>query len=432
MYSTLPIDSMGRDEVTLRVVSGSQSGASMVLVEGSTYTVGSNMSADIILYGDSIEAEHLTLKLTDKTVRIITNDGSVLIDDSLLEANQKRDLPLESNFKIGEAVVFIGSESYQSQCSEGDKKYAHTSDGQLTKDIKRRRVWVGKRGQYGAIAVGLFSLCAATIFASSEGQVVTSADSLLASVVVSVEDLDIKRQHVYQNSDHTVVVAGHVDSGEQLDSVYENLKMFGSKVNIEVRSRTNIELETMNLLGTLGIESGVNVRLSDAGELQFSGQVRDRDEWERTVSTLVRDLPEISGYDDTALKTYDDVIKEIEGHLKQFNTVGNISVVRIGDDIMIRGSAESRKMPKLHNVLQKMKEKFAGNPALMVQITKVEDPLADLTIKLVSHSEEPYMILDNGERFAEGDMLDNGFTVEKIKTNNIVLVKSGEKIEINI
>lgn len=93
------------NNIYLNVLSGTQRGASVVLTEGRKYTLGTDITADIVLFDESILPEHLTLKLEGNVVQLIARDDLVAINGQRLPPDVQRLHPVDFSLAIGDVEL---------------------------------------------------------------------------------------------------------------------------------------------------------------------------------------------------------------------------------------------------------------------------------------------------------------------------------------
>jgi Inner membrane component of T3SS, periplasmic domain/Inner membrane component of T3SS, cytoplasmic domain len=117
--------------------------------------------------------------------------------------------------------------------------------------------------------------------------------------------------------------------------------------------------------------------------------------------------------------------------LKQRIQAANLHALTVdttGARVAVSGVLAKRDVEAWTNVQQWFDQAFRGRPLLVANISTNEGrPTPQLGLQAIWAGKRPYVITSSGERFYEGALLNNGWAIEEIKPDRLVLVKNGEK-----
>lgn len=109
-----------------------------------------------------------------------------------------------------------------------------------------------------------------------------------------------------------------------------------------------------------------------------------------------------------------------------------IKVVHGGDRLVAKGSAEPSKMTDWQSVQMWFDTEFAGDVLLVANVEPAEkEEPPKLAIEAVWTGEKPYLMA-GGRRFFEGSSVGNGWTVERIGSNEIILRRGDQSFSLTL
>ncbi len=96
-----------REQIVLRILAGSQRGASMPL-RATSYVVGKGDDSDIVLADDSLSASHARLTVSNGALTLEALEGAVFFNDGVLGPGERVALELPVALSMGLIVVAVG------------------------------------------------------------------------------------------------------------------------------------------------------------------------------------------------------------------------------------------------------------------------------------------------------------------------------------
>jgi hypothetical protein len=115
--------------------------------------------------------------------------------------------------------------------------------------------------------------------------------------------------------------------------------------------------------------------------------------------------------------------------------IDGIKVSVAGDQLTVSGRIGKSATPGWNSVLKWFDETYANQIALASSVEIVNDNetakgALQLRLQAVRFGDKPYIIFDDGMRYFEGALLDNGWTIKEISEQKITLSKADQTIVI--
>jgi hypothetical protein len=113
-------------------------------------------------------------------------------------------------------------------------------------------------------------------------------------------------------------------------------------------------------------------------------------------------------------------------------SLADIDVIHAGDRLIAKGSAEPSKMSDWQSVQMWFDGAFAGDVLLVANVEPAEkEEPPKLAIEAVWTGDEPYLMA-GGRRFYQGASVGDGWTVERIGTDEIILRRGDQSFSLTL
>ena len=271
-----------------------------------------------------------------------------------------------------------------------------------------------------------------TLFGSASFHTVGEERNLPADLKVQLQPFKIKNLSIENKRLKRVEVTGLSIDEKEYEQIMRLLDDYGVRVSNKIVSSASIKSRVDLLLDSLKLSQGVKASFTSQGDLVFVGTVPTKDEWKMFVDVMSQDIQYITEFNDENVITIDELIENIKTDVGSFPYPSELSIVRVGEEIMIRGELELTHLSSLENNVEKVRASVGTYPNIITQITEATDPLKGMSISLVSITGTPYIVTDDGKKYREGDRLDNGYLVREIKLKYVTFEKYGKSLEITI
>jgi hypothetical protein len=132
--------------------------------------------------------------------------------------------------------------------------------------------------------------------------------------------------------------------------------------------------------------------------------------------------------------TVEKAVNQLKRRLADYNIDG-IRVSAAGDQLTVSGRVGKSSTSDWNSVLKWFDETYANQIALASSVEIVNDNettkgAIQLRLQAVRFGDKPYIIFDDGLRYFEGALLDNGWTIKEIGAQKITLNKGDQTIVI--
>lgn len=126
--------------------------------------------------------------------------------------------------------------------------------------------------------------------------------------------------------------------------------------------------------------------------------------------------------------TADEAAAQLVARLKSVN-IQSLKVSTADKRVVINGSLTKREAPAWTSVQQWFDESYGGRLVLTANVAIGEGKSAPaLRLQAIWFGERPYVITEEGAHFYEGALLDNGWILQRIAEDRVVLEREGESL----
>lgn len=422
------------ENIVFTICSGAQEGASTLLTRGKNYAVGRDLTSDIVLFDETVESKHISIRYEENRIHLFNVMGICTVDGVNIAHGIEGFSGVVSNklniqLRIGEIDLYIGNK----QLSENIEPVTETVDLDETAKNKPHSILKAyAKYLYLLAALVTFMLFFFTVFYTGSIDKGLSRNDLIGSISEQLDKYSIKNQTLSLLGRNGISVGGYVVRSGDYENLSSMLQNYGGSVSNNLSSLDEIKTDVNSLLLSFGLGKGIEAIFDSAGNLRFKGVVGDKQQWMLFSEVLTEDVTYVKDFDDSRVITIDELVKSISPIFTAYDLPSQLSVVRVGEEIMIRGEVDPDQLESLETEVSKIRKRLSGYPTISTQIKEAADPLAGLVIKLLSNTSRPYIILDSGQKYRKGDELENGYVLESIEDEKVVFEKSGTKLEVSI
>ena len=174
-----------------------------------------------------------------------------------------------------------------------------------------------------------------------------------------------------------------------------------------------------DLLGSFGLSHLTVAAGSTPGEVIVSGYVEDAEHW-RTISKMIqRDVAQLTTLTDQ-VETPKQSKQKLEQIIANHGLADSIQVFITNKGLVAKASLAPADEHKWAAIKQEYAQLSTDQP----ELHRVRDNANWLDIKSVSFGYESYVITTDGNRYVVGSVMKNGYTLEKITPEGLVLRNS--------
>jgi type III secretion system YscD/HrpQ family protein len=451
----------------LKVLSGPHLGAEVRLAEGD-YRIGRDESCDIVLSDRSLAGEHALIAIARDGIRAQSLAGEVRLNNRPHTEPGKL-LPFFTVLSLGTTHLAVGAEtatwpelvppSLPALAAPPEAEPSAPGDGSAAAGAAPASngqaaavpVPVPPRAVAARSSVGRWTFRAAVVLlllgivtavgASRSGNETPSAmappgpsaplpptpgqqlGKLLASRGWGPEVT------VAEDQRGRVMVDGHVDTRVELAKLTEEVKQASVPAQLQIYSGEEMVEGAEQTLQALGYE--LQVTYAGNGMIRLQGYIPDASNLQRVSDIVQRDVAGLAGIRNEVL-TDRGILGSFEAEVKAAG-LGNIIQLRLDKDhkVVARGTARPEDMQKWAQLQASFDQRYGRYLQIVSQVgeTRHEAPPAgvQLNVRAVAFGDVPFVVLGDGEKYLEGSVLTDGWTIVKISPKEIVLSKGGQR-----
>ena len=469
------------DTHLLKIISGSHAGAEIDLEHG-TYTLGRHEDCDYILTDDALSDQHLEIKLDDTGLVIkslcehaFIIDGkevgleispeihTVITTSSLSFVFGQKDKPWPS--LMAPTAMPLNAQQGQTQVPASDSSTAkrqdekHSSDNaasnpQETKSGHQNKKMAGfsikallnrvvrwfRRFRWFFIAMTVLVILAAlsylfVLFWQKTDPADNAAPAInYMAVAESIKTrLQLPDITIRQLTDGVILIRGYVKDSDQKNTLLAKMEEESVPVKERLTVMSDMRLAAVTALKTAGY-TGINIELDTTpGSLVLSGYAPDT-----MYVTKVRDLLRTEVYGLTSiveqLEYQSTREKALRSVLRDNGLLNRIKILTQPGVLTLEGRlSDIAEGYSLKKIVADYREKYDNHPRLVINVTipsaNTETLQPELHIRSISLGRMPYVVLENGEKYLPGAKLENGYILESIGLDYLVLSLGQKRIK---
>jgi type III secretion protein D len=452
---------------TLKFFSGPHLGAEILFGNGN-YVIGADEECDIVLSDESIAPRHLTLSIADGRINISAMEGVVYLDGEKI-GDGDRALSFYQVVTIGTTHFALGfaGENWPALALPDIKSEERPEEEPQEKPraeaakiavavpapegiekwkalflaaLKGGENWKALFFAGCGLLLLAFILLFLLISGPSDGpQTVPDRAQEIRDIRAVVKRMGIPGLKVVTSTDARPTIEGYVDKWEQKRELIQALKQADVEPLVRVKVATELVKSAKETVQAMGLE--LNVQWKGDGKISLQGFVRKGDLLEKVCDMLKQDIPGIREIDRQVL-TQDSIIPDLFKLLQRFGLEGKIQFEVHPGYILAKGRLDQAEVSKWDSVKKTFFSKYGSHLPLKEDLKTAAGKATNtnpkenfhqpqsfvLPIRGISMGAVRYIIMEDGSKYFEGAMLKNGYVIESIKDNKVVLVWDGYRI----
>lgn len=225
-----------------------------------------------------------------------------------------------------------------------------------------------------------------------------------------------------------VIVEGHVDTAAAQALVAERLKQAPEPVQLKIVAGDQMVATARDTLAALGYD--LTVAYAGQGALRLAGYVPEASDLQRAVDIVQRDVAGLAGIRNEVV-TDRSIFASLESAVREAG-LGEAIKLRLETNkkITARGNLRTEQMPAWTAIQANFDRDYGRYLEIVPQVTETrrDQPLpgVQLNVRAVGFGDLPYVILGDGQKYLEGSLLTDGWTIQRIRPREIVLSKGGQ------
>lgn len=410
---------------SLRVLSGENMGAQIVLEPNVPVVVGKSATCNVIFNNEDIADRHIKLVLSGNKVRLRPLAQPVYIEGKDIGLHDATLLPyqLVTIGKVGFAIG-DGSGDWPKVDPQG-KRYPLALEGSnstknKTNGWKKLLFWLG---------LGVLIAANVHYFSRDEGGLFSLfglKDTVEQEVYSAIGDADVSDVLVSKMPSGRIKVSGYVKTNEQKQRLISSILRIKGNVSHNIWVNSNIENNALLIAQTLG-EEQVHFSSKGNGILYASGYIQSQADWIKLRRNILEDIEGIETINDVQIKPILELLKE--GIQKQ-DLSEEIRLHQKNNQFVVSGSPTKAQIKQWHKLLNGIIRPVDGYWKVVENFSITATKEFKLSLRSVSIGDVPFIVSKDGKKYLEGAHLGEGYYLKKIMVDKVLLRYNGVEIPI--
>ncbi|OZG74363.1 EscD/YscD/HrpQ family type III secretion system inner membrane ring protein [Hahella sp. CCB-MM4] len=442
---------MSKAKWIIKLLSGPHAGAEMHL-ENRMYRVGHSDECDIVIHDRILPAEAFQLEVSD-TIRLLCEDESLVLSThgSPMSERAIQIIAFEVysvgllHFCFGPSdsgwpeIQLPGLENVAGDNGDSAQK---KEAGNSLEVIEKRTASTQQAGDgYGYfsrskvfinLSIFVFFVACGVVFNSSRldaGMVMPASIIDVNEVVLSepgFEGLEAIHQPSASNSNQWLV-RGYVHSFTDTGRLEKKLQTLNIQYDLDIRSMEGIQRSTETLLKQFDMDNLVVAIGVLPGELSISGVQQDLAKWQRVKALLLADIPGLTAISDQ-VENPESRLAMLQRWIREENLDKEVIVNANDGRLSISSEIQLENSEAWQRINRKYHDLFGSS----IDVAVMADNRPVIDIRGVSLGSIPYVVLADGRRYGLGSHLKNGFYLELVQEDAVVLKRGKELVKYRV
>ncbi|WP_067518340.1 type III secretion system inner membrane ring subunit SctD [Endozoicomonas ascidiicola] len=466
-------------EFYLKILSGNHIGAEIPLEPG-RYALGKGETCDLVLTDDQLDDIQLTIEISDNgEVKLQSNNsGMPLIVNgqpagnsiqystfdviqcnslyialgpsntewpqlNLSSTNTTPPAPAQetaSNEASGqeddvhhEEVELSANDFADNSFSKDalDSFYDESTDGDHVSSFNKK--WL--LAIPAVLFIGIISLMVLVASTDNDTKQTVELPDPLATVKRVKQSLGLKDITFKLLPDQTIMIVGYTQTQQDKNKLQKTLReqdiAFRSQIAVMNEMRDNAE-SLLKIRGYDNLELELDIT---PGSLVLSGYVATSDELDKIINILKQEVHGLTSVVDQ-VENQAGRVNTLKSMLREKALIPRLQVLVRGKTILLKGHLlDEGQVYDLQTIVTKFKQRYDNKPAIQLA-TKYSSGLINdnasplvLNIRGISMGRVPYVILIDGTKYLIGAKLSNGFTIEDINIDYLLLTNGTSRFK---
>lgn len=301
---------------------------------------------------------------------------------------------------------------------------------------------------------GLITALALLLFPASEEQPVTVAPLEQARQIK--EQLQLPDIKIRQLPDKTLLITGYTQTRNKKDALVDQLRghnlAFRSQVVVTSDMHTNAE----TLLKNRGYSQLSVEQDNTPGALVLIGYVPSAEQLDKVIRMLKEEIYGLNVVVDQ-VDNQASRVNALKAMIKEKGLATRVHLIERPGSVLIQGLLlDEGQFYKLKGLVDQFKTRFGSQPEVVISTRYARNnqpatpqplrpeplrpeerngsrrPAPDITVRGVSMGPIPYVIMADGGKYLVGASLDNGYVIEDITLDYLLLSNGEQKIKFQL
>ena len=410
---------------SLRVLSGENVGAEIVLEPNIPIVVGKSATCNVIFNNEDVADRHIKLVLSGNQVRLRPLAQPVYVES--------KDIGLHDMTLLPYQLVTIGKVGFA--IGDGTAEWPKVDTQGRRYPLALGSEGVGKKGAGGwkkwLFWLGLILLIGANVHYLSRDKgglfsLFGLKDTMEQEVYSAIGDAGLSDIVVSKTPTGRIKVSGYVATNEQRQRLISRILRLKGNVSHTVWVNSNIESNALSIAQTLG-EEQIHFSTKGDGVLYAAGYTQSQANWIKLRGNILEDIEGIETINDVQVKPILELLKE---EIQQQNLAEEIAIYQKDNKFIVSGKPTRTQVKRWHKLLNTIIRPVDGYWKVVEKFSVAETKEFKLSIRSVSIGEVPFIVSKDGKRYLEGAHLGEEYYLKKIMVGKVLLKHKGIEIPI--
>ena len=236
--------------------------------------------------------------------------------------------------------------------------------------------------------------------------------------------------------DKSILVSGYIMTLNDKQSLQRTLRERGIPFTSQLVIMNELRANADSVLKTRGYKS-LSLELDNSpGSLVMTGYVSSSEELNKIVAMLKQEVHGLVSIVDQ-VENQSGRVNSLKSMLREKGLAPRIHLIQKPNQITLEGHLlDDEQVYNLNNIVDRFRKRYGNRPELKLATKhagspgKVSGPLsASLSIKGVSMGRVPYVVMEDGAKYLVGAKLANGYIIEEINLEYLLLTKGINRIK---
>ncbi len=443
-------------QVIFKILSGLHTGAELELKNG-TYILGSDADCDVVLTDSLLSPRHLKLNVKGLSVSLEPIEGPTYLSGKPLEGKVEN-VPLYSfitlgstHLMLGEAghpwpkvtaanapdlMILAGIKSPAEEAVIAQAKAAKQAEKEIT-PVEPLIPFPLKVLFYSVTSLILTIVFTGLYMTIRENE--ENSSSVLQDNIYYLEanllPYNAKNNLTIEAQNDHIVVSGYIGTLKELEAIKRIAKNSNFEIEVDIYCQEQLVeavakvLQYCNL--NLNVSSGNNL-----GDITVSGFSFIKDKWLSAKAAIQLKIKGIKNITDQVIdgSRADQIIETV---IAEKGLSSSLKINLKVDSIVVTGTVNQDVYGEWVKIKSTLNEKLLSSIPIEDDVNVItyannDAPYFDFPIESINLEEPGWITFQNGQRYFEGTLLANGYTIKKISQEGIILTQGNNEIIINL
>ena len=248
--------------------------------------------------------------------------------------------------------------------------------------------------------------------------------------------LKLKNIKLKELPDKSILVSGYTNTLNDKQTLLNELRERGVPFTSQVVVMSELRANADTLLKTKGYQS-LSLELDTSpGSLVMTGYVGSSEGLSKIIGMLKQEIHGLVAIVDQ-VENQAGRLNTLKSMLREKGLSPRIHLIQKPNQVTLEGHLlDDEQVYNLNDVVTRFRKRYGNNPVLRLGIksggasSKTPEPKsAALSIRAVSMGRVPYVIMEDGAKYLIGAKLENGYIIEDINLDYLLLTKGTSRIK---